>query len=97
MNWWLVVIHFLHSLQMALTASELIYLMMSALHPSASAALFNFAFLTDCLKPAEVKSTLDEESPRMLSMNQASLEGLLVDGVPVVSGCVPLHPRHPQR
>ena len=30
-------------------------------------------------------------------MNQASLEGLLVDGVPVVSGCVPLHPGHPQK
>ena len=28
-------------------------------------------------------------------MNQASLEGLLVDGVPVVSGCVPLHPGAP--
>ena len=46
MNWWLVAIHFLHSLQMALTASEFICLMVSALHPSASAALFSFVFLT---------------------------------------------------
>ena len=45
MNWWLAAVHFLHSLQMVLTASEFIYLMMSALCPSASAALFSFAFL----------------------------------------------------
>ena len=54
--WWLAAILFLHSLQMALTASEFIYLMMSALHPSASAALFSFAFLANHLKPAEVMS-----------------------------------------
>ena len=45
MNRWLAAIH-LHSLQMALTASEFICcLMMSALYPSASAILFSFAFL----------------------------------------------------
>ena len=63
MNWWLVVIHFLHSLQMALTASGFICLMMSTLHPSASVALFSFAFfLTDHLKSAEMKGAWDEES-----------------------------------
>ena len=57
MNWWLAAILLLHSLQMALTASEFICLMVSALHPSASAALFSFAFLTDHLKSAEVKGS----------------------------------------
>ena len=46
--------HFLHSLQKALTASEFICLMMSALHHGAS-TLFSFTFLTDHLKSAEVK------------------------------------------
>ena len=41
MNWWLAAILFLHSLQIALTASEFIYLMVSALHPSASLQLFS--------------------------------------------------------
>ena len=38
MNWWLSAVH-LHSLQMALTASESICLMMSALHPSTCCSL----------------------------------------------------------
>ena len=42
--WWLAAILLLHNLQMALTASEFICLMMSAFCPSASAALFSFAF-----------------------------------------------------
>ena len=98
MNWWLAAI-FLHSLQMALTASEFNCLMMSALHPSASTAFFSNAFLTDHLKSAEVKGCVHEMRGHhaCCPMNQASLEGLHVDGVPVVSECVPLHPGHPQR
>ena len=49
--------------------------MMPALHPSASAALFSFAFFgTDHLKSAEVKGAWDEESPCMLS-NESGIIG----------------------
>ena len=76
MNLWLAAILFLHSLQMALTASEFICLMISALHPSASAALFSFAFLTDHLKSAEVNGLCawGEESPCILS-NESGIIG----------------------
>ena len=68
MNRWLAAI-LLHSLQMALTAPEFICLMVSALQPSVSAALFSFTFLTHHLKSAEVKGLCawDEELPCMLS------------------------------
>ena len=45
MNWWLAAILLLHSLQMALTASEFICLMVSALHPNTPTTLSIFAFL----------------------------------------------------
>ena len=84
---------------MALTASELICFMMSALHPSASATLFSFTFLTDHLEYAEMKGCVYgmRSHHACCPMNQASLESLHVDGEPVVSGCVPLHPGHHQR
>ena len=74
--WWLAAILFLHSLQMALTASEFICLMLSALNSSASAALFSFAFFD---RPPEVCSgeelcAWDEESPCMLS-NESGIIG----------------------
>ena len=46
---------FLHSLQMALVASEFISLIMSERHPRASAAFFLFVFLRTHLKSADVK------------------------------------------
>ena len=100
MNWWLAVILFLHSLQMALTASEFICLMMSALHPSVSLQLFSFAFLiqaTWSLQRWRVCVHGMRSHCACCPMNQASLEGLHVNGVPVVSECILLYPRHPQR
>ena len=45
MNWWLAAILLLHSLQMALTASEFICLMVSDLNPNTPTTLSIFAFL----------------------------------------------------
>ena len=46
-------------------------------------------------KSAEVKGAWDEESLCMLSNESGIIGSFLVDEVPVVSGCVPLHPGTP--
>ena len=100
MNWWLAAILLLHSLQMALTASEFICLMVSALHPNTPTTLSIFAFLgqtTWSLQRWGVWVHGTRSHHAWCPINQTSLEGLHVNGVSVVSGCVPLHPRHPQR
>ena len=94
----LAVIHFLYNLQMALTATEFICLMMSALHPNASALFSALHFLdTDHLKSAEVKGCVYgmRSHHACCPMNHASLESLHMDGELVVCGCVPFASKTP--
>ena len=98
MNWWLAAIHFLHSLQMALTASEFVCcLMLSTLHPSASAALFQLCIFDRPPEAAEVKGAWDEESPCMLSNESGIIGGSSYGWSSCGFWMCPLHSRHPQR